>query len=70
MVINIKRLFRQRFIRNRLGLKMGFFIIVHESGHGWFWNSIALQEIFALVHEGFANCSEACCRYFVEKLII
>src|SRR5690606_14645889 len=46
------------------------FIIVHESGHEWFGNSITTEDIADMwVHEGFANYSEVLyteCQYGKE----
>ena len=47
--------------RSHTGLGLGWdFIIVHESAHEWFGNSITTKDIAdSWVHEGFANYAEA-----------
>ena len=47
--------------RSHTGLGLGWdFIIVHESSHEWFGNSITTKDIAdSWVHEGFANYAEA-----------
>ena len=47
--------------RTFTGIGMGFdYIIVHESGHEWFGNSITDKDIADMwVHEGFTNYSES-----------
>jgi len=54
------------------GIGMNFdYIIVHESGHEWFGNSITSKDIADMwIHEGFTTYSESVyveCRYGYEK---
>lgn len=57
---------------SRTGIGMLFdFIIIHESGHEWFGNSITSKDIADMwIHEGFTCYSESVfleCQYGVEK---
>ena len=57
---------------SRTGIGMLFdFIIIHESGHEWFGNSITSKDIADMwIHEGFTCYSESVfleCQYGIEK---
>lgn len=57
---------------SRTGIGMNFdYIIVHESGHEWFGNSITSKDIADMwIHEGFTTYSESVyveCRYGYDK---
>jgi aminopeptidase N len=59
---------------SRTGIGMQFdYIIIHESGHEWFGNSITSKDIADMwIHEGFTMYSEAVyveCQYGYEKSI-